>query len=105
MGLDRVALGLHGSLKRCDVLVHPEDQAAEADSEDDENQSKISASSHGVLRALMTGMHAAHLLVASRRNEDLRSMACRQYRAWLAAWVRHDAVAMRRLYARLPYPP
>jgi flavin-dependent dehydrogenase len=63
------------------------------------------ASSHGVLRALMTGMHAAHLMVASRGNEDLRSTAYRQYRTWLAAWVRHDAAAMRRLYARLPCPP
>ena len=62
-------------------------------------------SGRGVLRALMTGMKAAHVIRASRQSARLREPACREYRRWLGTWVRSDAREMRRLYARLPRPP
>ncbi len=63
------------------------------------------SSSHGILRALMTGIRAAQLIVASERDRRLAPLACRQYGHWLGDWVRHDAAEMRRLYRRLPSPP
>lgn len=44
------------------------------------------SSSHGVLRAMMTGIMAAHVIVGST---DL-SISARQYRQWLQAWYQTD---------------
>jgi 2-polyprenyl-6-methoxyphenol hydroxylase-like FAD-dependent oxidoreductase len=62
-------------------------------------------SARGVLRALMTGMKAAHVVLSAEGVPRLLGAACHDYREWLGSWVRADADEMRRLYARLPRPP
>jgi flavin-dependent dehydrogenase len=57
-------------------------------------------SSHGVLRAVMCGMMAGHLLATTSANEGVT-----RYRSWLRTWVEQDVRALQELYARLPRPP
>jgi flavin-dependent dehydrogenase len=63
------------------------------------------ASSHGVLRALMTGMMTGHLLgqvVAHGLPEEQAAVA---YREWLRDWFAHDVRRLKEQYAALPDPP
>lgn len=60
-------------------------------------------SSHGVLKALMSGIMAGHLLggclaPGARLSE---STAIRNYRTWLNAWFEHDLARLRELYGLL----
>jgi flavin-dependent dehydrogenase len=59
-------------------------------------------SSHGVLKALMSGMQAAHWvsLVCRKRADEFRAIQC--YREWCLKLFEHDVRNMRELYARLP---
>jgi flavin-dependent dehydrogenase len=63
------------------------------------------ASSHGVLRALLTGMHAARLVVAALADPRAEPLLGGEYSRLLAGWFEHDVAALRELYARLPSPP
>jgi flavin-dependent dehydrogenase len=75
------------------------------------------ASSHGVLKALMSGIMAAHLIVkSSMKSVDLEvrptieegqaltthsieTCCVKTYREWLESWFLHDASQLRTLYA------
>jgi hypothetical protein len=48
------------------------------------------ASSHGVLRALMTGMLAGHAIVQITAKDLSPASAEAGYRAWLESWIHHD---------------
>jgi flavin-dependent dehydrogenase len=63
------------------------------------------ASSHGVLRALMTGIQAAHAIVRIISDALPEDLAARQYDAWLGTWFFHDVVRLREIYAKHPNPP
>lgn len=56
------------------------------------------SSSHGVMRAIMSGMMAAHLAVANLCRGAHPEQCAGAYRRWLATWLRHDMVAMRNAY-------
>ena len=56
------------------------------------------ASSHGVLRALMSGMQAASLIAACERAEIADSRAARLYTQWLRDWFDSDVSRLRKLY-------
>jgi flavin-dependent dehydrogenase len=61
------------------------------------------ACSHGVMRAVMSGMMAAHLAadaLAGRVSED---EAAANFRAWTRRWFIHDTSTLRRLYAGLRF--
>ena len=62
------------------------------------------ASSHGVLRALLSGLHAARLVLAVRAGGDEARLAA-SYGDFLTSWFDHDAAALSELYARLPGAP
>jgi len=62
------------------------------------------ASSHGVLRALLSGLHAARLVIAVRAGGDERRLNA-SYDDVLTRWFEHDAGVLRELYARLPGAP
>jgi flavin-dependent dehydrogenase len=63
------------------------------------------SASHGVLRALMSGMWAGHAIAAVAGGASTEAAAYEGYRAWLRGWIEHDVGALKEMYARLPKPP
>lgn len=59
------------------------------------------ASSHGVLKAMMTGMLAAHSIKTATRGGDERH-AAGSYCRWVHDWFEHDVSKLKRLYALFP---
>lgn len=45
------------------------------------------SSSHGVLRAIMTGMMAGHLVSQQTFNNAPTALCARSYQRWLAEWT------------------
>jgi flavin-dependent dehydrogenase len=63
------------------------------------------ASSHGILRAIMSGMMAAHLIVQTVRGRLDPQLGARWYERWMRDWFEHDASTLRRLYRGPGQPP
>jgi flavin-dependent dehydrogenase len=63
------------------------------------------ASSHGVLRALMSGMMAAHLCTQVCRDGLAEESAAAAYASWVHAWFEHDAEKLGGIYGNLVTPP
>lgn len=63
------------------------------------------ASAHGVLRALMSGIMAAHLITQVFRSGLAETSAASTYRNWVDDWFSHDARNLESLYRRLSSPP
>ena len=63
------------------------------------------ASSHGVLKGLMSGMMAVHVIAKAESRTVSNAAATDAYSAWLRDWFRADAKALRRMYQDLPHPP
>ncbi len=63
------------------------------------------ASSHGVLKALMTGMQAAQVVSDCIGQPSVQSSAQRQYSQWLGDWFEKDMEQLRRFYRLHPDPP
>lgn len=63
------------------------------------------ASSHGVLRAIMSGMMASHMIKQSINDPSLEKLALREYSKWIKNWFLHDVKRLRELYAQHPHPP
>lgn len=62
------------------------------------------ASSHGVLKAILSGMLAARGIVETLSFGDGVTVA-RSYGNWINAQFDHDVAGLRGLYGRLPKPP
>ncbi|WP_085586707.1 MULTISPECIES: NAD(P)/FAD-dependent oxidoreductase [unclassified Pseudomonas] len=63
------------------------------------------ASSHGVLKALMTGMQAAQAISDCLRHPALQTAAQSQYSQWLSDWFERDKAQLQRFYRLHPCPP
>ncbi|HYO66120.1 MAG TPA: FAD-dependent monooxygenase [Archangium sp.] len=63
------------------------------------------ASSQGVLRALMQGMMAAHLITACVKGTVPELEAARYYRGWVQDMYQRTASALREQYASIPGAP
>ncbi|MFJ4194023.1 NAD(P)/FAD-dependent oxidoreductase [Pseudomonas sp. NPDC089534] len=63
------------------------------------------ASSHGVLKALMTGMQAAQAISDGLRHPALQTAAQTQYSQWLSDWFERDKAQLQRFYRLHPCPP
>ena len=63
------------------------------------------ASSHGVLKAVMSGMLAGHLAAQITRNRSLEQQAIQHYCQWSHHGFEHDLEKLKSLYTALPYPP
>jgi flavin-dependent dehydrogenase len=63
------------------------------------------ASSHGVLKAIMSGMMAAHLITRIVYHDVSESVAAQMYCDWIRCWFDHDVAGLRALYASLPGSP
>jgi flavin-dependent dehydrogenase len=61
-------------------------------------------SGHGVLRALMSGMMAGHLMAAVLRRGSKPSAAATHYRNWMTDWFDHDRRRLAEFYAELTDP-
>jgi len=59
------------------------------------------AASHGVLRAIMTGMMAAHQIVTLLRTPASEAALTHAYGRWLADWFWHDVTRLGAAYQRL----
>jgi flavin-dependent dehydrogenase len=59
------------------------------------------AASHGVLKALMSGMMAAHLIESACRAGESEAHALLAYQEWLAGWFEADVAKLRALYSVL----
>ena len=62
------------------------------------------ASSHGVLKAMLSGMLAARAIIEALSLGD-DATAARSYGDWVNDQFDHDVAGMRDLYGRLPKPP
>jgi flavin-dependent dehydrogenase len=60
------------------------------------------ASSHGVLKAVMSGMLAGHLIVEILKEGKSEHRAIQGYCEWVYNWFKHDVEELRKLYALLP---
>jgi flavin-dependent dehydrogenase len=58
-------------------------------------------SSHGVLKAIMSGMVAGHLSAAVVRQQALAGEAALAYHRWLKEWFAADAARLRQFYWQL----
>lgn len=58
-------------------------------------------SSHGVLKALMSGMMAGHLIAAIVHDRAPAHEAAAAYHAWLTGWFSTDAARLREFYRQL----
>jgi len=63
------------------------------------------ASSHGVLKAIMSGMMAAHLVTRVAHHDASESLAAQMYSDWIRRWFDHDVAGLSALYARLSGSP
>ena len=62
------------------------------------------ASSHGVLRAIMSGIMAAHLIAAVAGGKISQDDAAAAYTLWVRDWFAREVAALRELYAVLTSP-
>lgn len=58
-------------------------------------------SSHGVLKAIMSGMMAGHLIAAVVQNKAPAAQAAEAYQQWLAGWFAADAERLSEFYREL----
>jgi flavin-dependent dehydrogenase len=63
------------------------------------------ASSHGVLKGLMSGMMAAHVIAQVESGTATNATAIEAYSVWLREWFQADVRELRRMYRELPHPP
>jgi flavin-dependent dehydrogenase len=63
------------------------------------------ASSHGVLRAIMSGMMAGHLISQTLEGSCSEQRAALEYHRWLADWFHTDVRTLKQMYGSLPHPP
>jgi flavin-dependent dehydrogenase len=63
------------------------------------------ASSHGVLKGLMSGMMAAHVIAQVESGTATHAAAIEAYSVGLREWFEADTRELRRMYRELPRPP
>jgi len=63
------------------------------------------ASSHGILKAMMSGMMAAHMISKITNDESLEKFAIQEYSRWIMEWFLHDVKRLKEFYAIHPHPP
>ena len=56
------------------------------------------ASSHGVLKAIMSGIYAGHLIEQIRNKKRNCDSAAQEYSKWIARWFQHDVASLRKMY-------
>ena len=62
-------------------------------------------SSHGVLKALMSGMMVAHIIAKIVQREKGEASLAHAYRQWMSDWYLHDQLKLREYYMNHPRRP
>ena len=60
------------------------------------------ASSHGVLKAVMSGMLAAHIIATCKKHAMSESEAGAAYSGWITEWFQHDVKKLQEMYTIFP---
>ncbi len=63
------------------------------------------ASSHGVLKAIMSGMMAAYLITQILNHALFEHRVIQEYCQWVHNWFQHDIKRLKQLYTILPNAP
>jgi flavin-dependent dehydrogenase len=63
------------------------------------------ASSHGVLKALMSGIMAGHLIISEATGKITQQLAIQHYNQWINNWFNNDVEELTKLYRMLPSAP
>ena len=63
------------------------------------------ASSHGILRALMSGIKAANAIFYIVKRQCPVGIAIKDYNIWISNWFFHDLEKLKNIYLCHPYPP
>jgi flavin-dependent dehydrogenase len=63
------------------------------------------ASSHGVLRAIMSGIMAGYAINKIVSNGFVEKAAAYEYEKWFSEWFFYDLANLRKLYYQHPHPP
>jgi flavin-dependent dehydrogenase len=61
------------------------------------------ASSHGVLKGIMSGMKAAHAIIRITKDHFPNKVAFKNYNEWIAEWFLYDTHKLRKFYSQRPY--
>lgn len=62
-------------------------------------------SSHGVLKALMSGIMIGHLITNVKAGQISEAAAAAIYSSWISNWFFEEAIQLCELYGSLPSPP
>ena len=62
-------------------------------------------SSKGVIKAIMSGMLAGHMIWQVLINGCSEALAADSYRQIMSRWFQHEVHHLRQLYSQLPHPP
>lgn len=63
------------------------------------------ASSHGVLKAIMSGIMAGYSVTQILNHAQVEHRVSPEYCQWVHNWFQHDVKRLQQLYASLPDPP
>ncbi len=63
------------------------------------------ASSHGIAKAMMSGMMAAHMIAKINDNSSVELQAIGEYSRWIKDWFLHDVKKLMELYKLHPSSP
>ena len=62
-------------------------------------------SSHGMLKAIMSGMMSAHMISKMINDPSLEKQAIKEYSDWIMEWFLHDVKKLQEFYRKHPNPP
>jgi flavin-dependent dehydrogenase len=63
------------------------------------------ASSHGVLKGIMSGMKAAHAIIRICKDGFPNEIASKNYNEWITKWFLYDIQKLKKLYSQYPFQP
>ena len=63
------------------------------------------SSSHGIIKAIISGIMSGYLINKTNRNKELKNIAMIEYYKWITNWFKKDLNKLKEFYLKLPYPP
>ncbi len=63
------------------------------------------ASSHGVLKGIMSGIKAAHAIIRITKDRFPSEIASKNYNEWITEWFLHDIHELKKFYSQHPSQP